>query len=368
MISKELVVIERYVPRNPVHEPNRDGFRADSLLVIDNADLGPIGVVRKKTHYVNSPADVMIMPLEGAISQITELSEAEAASFLLTCARVVDAMREISPDGSPVIAINQQPDCIMLPTKFAPDGTELKVQTIDAIHAHVFLEDGRGLPRGTISSMDKVASTDFFDPLGHAVSQLFISEVNRQLDEAGLATQSTYNTDHFPLGINVPFDGDIVAVLTDPRIARFIQATQRSYVQTYRMIEQIWQNYSGEARRDQITQFFSGLSGENIQVREFVERVILSLREDVSGVERHHRLVQGPALTWVIYERDGRCYIHLTPRFFSRGNAMEDLGVWVEPVEEVTPDLSEANDFYRLLMVKLGSTLLVSEGASLYEN
>ena len=78
------------------------------------------------------------------------------------------------------------------------------------------------------------------------------------------------------------------------------------------------------------------------------------------------RLVQGPALTWIIYEDRGITRTNMNFRIISRGNASDALGVWVEPSGESGDDRkSQLRNFYIMQANQLKDENVATLGSAL---
>lgn len=361
-------LIRREVPRNNVSGKSLEGYTTDAYFVIDDNLLGKIAVVKKWTRYVNNPADVMMIPLESDISQLTELDNENGARFMEICLSLATAMHDKLGYGSPVIAINQQADCHKLPRKYSEDGTEVKVQTIDQLHAHVFIEDELGIAIGTINGLSKEDKYCFNDPLAEVVGEIMFSP--SFLDEKLDGITKILVTNQFPMGIKFIMERNLTG---GSELFSIVNAVQTRYVNLYRKIEaEILENdyiTNIQARRN----LFNRLSIEfrlTRRSRAILFCVLNNLRNYSEEERKFMRFVQGPALTWIVCEDKDHLTINLSPRILSRGNASESLGIWVEPInsENVIDMENEQNNFFHSLNTSLQGQFNVCKGPLLSKN
>lgn len=367
MRAEQLPIVYREVPKNPANFPDQKGFLLDSFLTLEHPLIGTVALTRKRTQYVTGPADTMIVPLDLNASQLTELTVVQGHVFFEVCGCVAAAMLELAGNGYPVIAVNQQPECVNIPQKFASDGTELKVQTIDHLHSHVFIEDGAGVRGKKIAELDSASRNDFLDRLGLAASHLLLARINRKLVEFSFRPVAFFSESKFPLGINIPFIGGIRGLMANKKVFRLVTEVQEDLIELYGSVEGHMLDEDKERKKRQLELFLSGLDAP-ASVKNYLLTVAMAIKKDAAGLEKHLHLVMGPAMTWIFFEKEKKTFINLTPRFFSRGNAMEALGIWVEPIEvNKEKNLASQDAFYRLLMVKLGKLFNTEAGQVLLE-
>jgi len=104
----------------------------------------------------------------------------------------------------------------------------------------------------------------------------------------------------------------------------------------------------------------------------FSQRIARLLATNIvsSGSEsrQYLRLIYGPASIWIIYENDSGCYIHLSPKVLSRGNAMESLGIWKDQFDEADEKRQLVlDDFYLKLIEEIDDSYSPQKGPLLTE-
>lgn len=345
----DLEIVKREIPSNEV--VGGESLAEDAVIDIESETLGKVSLVIKKTPYVENPADLMLTVPDLKISQLTEFEPGKGCEFIALCGRTVGKMHNQLGRGMPVIALNQQAECVYIPNKFAPDGTELKLQTINELHAHLFIEAGEGHSMGPASNMEVADQIDFMDPFGLAVGKLLYG----MLDNGGIELPNgfiaNYETASFPLGLTIKIGDDIGSATGKPEFFDMLQRLQSKYVELYYYVKCELTNEDGslkdrQSRKAFVTEF---LEGKNLEPNEqrALETIGIATRNVEAEPRKNMRLVQGPALTWVIYESEGVTCANMNFRIVSRGNASDALGVWVEPVGKADVERkSQLRDFY----------------------
>ena len=109
----------------------------------------------------------------------------------------------------------------------------------------------------------------------------------------------------------------------------------------------------------------SNLSAFSQRIARLLAMNIVSSR---SESRQYLRLIYGPASTWIIYEDDSGCYVHLSPKVLSRGNAMESLGIWKDQFDEADEQRQFAlDDFYLKLLENIDDLYCPQKGPLLTE-
>lgn len=364
---KELpLLIRRDVPRNIVSGKSIEGYAADAYFIIDDNLLGKVAIVKKWTRYVNNPADAMVIPLESNISQLTDLDYESGIRFMELCSFLATTMHDKLGAGFPVIAINQQTDCQKLPYKYSDDGTEVKVQTIDQLHAHVFVEDGLGVPFMAVGDLPKEDRYCFYDPLAEVASEIVCSP--SFFDKELYGIEKTLSNNGFPMGVKFAVEGNSSEMGT---LFAVMKTIQTRYVNLYREIErELLENgqvVGIQARRSLLNRLNSEFDLSR-KSRAILYYVLNNLRDYSNEERKFMRFVQGPALTWIIYEDKNHLLVNLSPRILSRGNASESLGIWVEPIDSDNVALAdEQSNFFRSLINSLQGRLNIYSGPQLLQ-
>ena len=365
MRQEQLVIVRREVPINPVHTPDEEGFIKDSFLILKDSALERVALVRKKTQYITGPADLMLVPLMPRGTNLAELTNIQGTRFFGICCEVAAAMSEISGSGFPVIAINQQPECINLPSKFDFDGTEIKVQTIDQLHAHVFIEDGTGDPFKKINELDKVSKNDFLDPVGQIAGPIIAEIMSRKLENLGLSTVKLLR-DTFPFGASTVVEQNLRDLSSNGKLFLFLRSVQEDFFTIYERVKSSALIKDRSERGSSLQRVLGEFKLPAGSIRRL--STIAAQLKNYYEVSGYLRFVHGPALTWIIYQQLDGVLINLTPRLLSRGNAMEAFGVWIDQVStDQKQSLDRQISFFRKLMLKLSYNNEVSEGEVLSE-
>lgn len=361
-----LDIIKREIPSNIVPPGGELKDAAVLWLGEKESEVGRMGLTYKKTPYVENPADLMLILEDSEVSQLTDFTTDQGVSFFRACGEVATNMASMIGEGKPFIALNQQADCTAIPFKFAPDGTELKVQTIDNIHAHIFIETGYGENMGPAHEMTEMDQVDFMDPYGIAVGKLF-QEYAQGLLPIDSPTVVTFNEMNYPLGLTFTLNGGIKENLSSADFFNLIQDVQRQYVKMYRQVYSLLTNESGQLRTHQERKILVEEFLKTHNVTDETKRDLLTLCVATKNVEleerKQMRLVRGPALTWVIYEDGVNTKATMIFRIVSRGNATDALGIWVEPKGIASEEREmELQNFYGALMSNLGNNYNVFPG------
>jgi hypothetical protein len=357
-------ILYREVPRNPVSVLGKSdlGYEADSLAIVVDDLWKRFGIVRKWTQYMTGPADVMIIPLGTNVSQLTELDSPRLNRFFHLCGSLIDEMQRECGNGFPVVAINQQPECVNIPNKYAVDGTELKVQTIDCLHAHLYIENGEHHHKIAHSSLRPEDKLSFVDPVGIIAGEIINNELSGVLEKIPGFVKSHLFVDRYPLGVNLELTGGIRENLDKIELCRFMADTQSWIFAIYRSLED---RLKQTTDRTNVVDWFLGEHHMDKRSAKYVSKIIRTIKDCSKVKKKHHRFVPGPAMTWIIYERDGNTFVNLTPRILSRGNASESLGVWVEPLDNTSGNkeaMSNQEKFWNSIITKLSSTLDIKKG------
>ncbi|MBI5358597.1 hypothetical protein HZB69_03175 [Candidatus Amesbacteria bacterium] len=362
-------ILYREVPRNRVSAlgKSNSGYEADSLAIISDNLWGRFGVVRKWTQYVTGSADVMIIPLGSNVSQLTELEAPRLGRFLHLCGSLVAEMHRECGNGFPVVAINQQPECVNIPDKYAADGTELKVQTINEVHAHLYIENGKynhTIPPSKLKAEDRYS---FIDPLGIIAGGLIYKEACDTLERIPGFVKLHLFDDKYPLGVNFELTGGISENLDKTELCAFVADTQSWIFGIYRSLENKLRQTTD---RTDVVDWFLKEHHMDKKSADYISKIISIIRDHSVVEKKHHRFVPGPAMTWIIYERGGNTFVNLAPRILSRGNASESFGVWVEPVDNIDGNgemVSDQKKFWDSIITKLSKTLDITKGPT-YDN
>lgn len=363
-------LIRRTVPINPTIRA-RKSLLDDAYVIFDSEVLGRVCLTQKKTPYEIHPADVMVAIPDNKASQLTELSYFEGVVFLRTCGRIARIMHKALGRGFPVVAINQQPECRNIPYKYSEDGTELKVQTLNELHAHVFIEDHFGERYLSVAELSPDSKYDFYDPYAMAFSEGLFNRVAGKLVKLDKQHKISFNQGTFPIGINIAWGEDIVTTLGDAHFYQFIREVQEDIVSIYRSVETMIINDDGSfadrnKRRLMVDALCDSEGRLSDKCRRVITSLIMGLRSSDSEKRKYMRLIKGPALTWAFCENNGCTNINLIPRIISRGNAMEMLGIWVETGEVADEKRLIMQDaYFDKLIGHLGVDLNVKGGPAL---
>lgn len=318
-----------------------------TYLSVDNRGL--IALVQKSRPYISGPADLMLIPAYRSVSQICELDDNEGQSLLEMSGVIANSMVEISGDkncGRPVIALNQQPSCVSLPGKYE-EGVEVKIQTIDQLHLHIFLEDGEGDPFLTIGALSAEDKKDFLDIPGLVLSEALFPDVDHQATALNSLAETRFSLDKYPLGINIRWGRKITDITGDPKAFDFIKHVQDRLATAYQDFcrcltvggDDWWLGRSQLRFSDErIARTEVLLETTYKHISDFGKRVALLIARNIVPGEleerRYLKMLYGPSCTWIFFEDSSGAYIHFSPKVLSRGNAMECLGIWKDQFEE----------------------------------
>lgn len=324
--TEDLYVSRQNVATNSIYGES-DDLDPNEFMELETPVLGQLSLVRKKTPYVDNPSDMMIRMKDFEYSQITEMPAEKGAALLEICGEILDISEE-KFDGRKFIAINQQVECNNIPSKYAQDGTELKVQTINEIHPHMFILPADYPNTWKLGELEDEDFHDFYDEFAVAVSEA----LSKSFNVGNSSVRKTFNRNMYPVGLifHVSRDGLKEFYQTFDLMQRFQSEYSNLYYQYIGLI--LDQDGNLLPRKERLE-----------EMRERVERLNLSkesehslLKMFVSSIPRDQedrkylRFIQGPALTWLIEISDTDLMVHPSLRFVSRGNAMESLGVWVD--------------------------------------
>ncbi len=350
----DLTVIKRVIPQNEVISPTEGTIFDDCVLHLHSDILGEVKFVRKKTQYVENPADGMLVLRDNAASQLTDLTLVEGKEFIRILFNLANTMHRHLGYGYPTISINQQRDCRLIPRKYLPDGTEVKVQTIDQLHAHIFIEDRSGYSLASLESLEGQDLYDHNDPYGVAATEILEQLVTQVISYYGLSDRYTvkFQRDSFPMGLQISVSNPFDAEDLSGEIFLILNEIQYQAYSAYSELENLITSTDGILlpRRERSSIATQWLSKFNLTEKSYRQlyTLIVALKPKISNEARTYlRLIQGPAMTWVLQDGYGRTEIYVTPRIFSRGNAMEVLGVYVENEGKSSAErTNQLNGFY----------------------
>ena len=371
---KHLRILLRDIPRNP---PPQKVLSANSFLqehygnihtIVELPYHGQLGLIQKVTPYVTNQADTMVAPMYRKISLLDEFKTREGIDYFAFLGRLAGIFLSILGDGIPIVAINQQALCNQIPRKYIDD-VDLKVQTWNQFHAHVFLEDFSGtawMQRSTIPLLER---KNFFDPLSMAASELALRQVDTVREVFLPETELNLSKDHFPLGITLKWHRNIESAFDDPALFLFMRTVQTSL---FKMYNHFMLEYLQLENPLAVNTYLSALSRESAALRKkaiieliqknqfsiFTEKILMVLANNLRSWhdEKLHylRIIPGPAMTWLIFQEFDQVVINLSFRILSRGNASEALGIYTRHDQFADSSrLIELNDFHHLLSEKL---------------
>jgi len=334
----ELNITYREITKNPASGKSVEGYEADGLVVLEDSVIGRMAIVRKLTQYVNSPADAMLVPLDLGVSQLTEMTDRLGQHFMEVNGKVVESMSHLSQGG-----------------------TELKVQTIDRLHSHVYIEDGAGKSILRLYQLRKSDQYCYYDPVGLAASEVIGLMAGTFLSEKHLSGCLFNNENQFPLGINIRFRQSVPDLLKGDVAWQVINYLQSAYYELYGNIEKNIVTPDGLVNKPSRLKVCENLIrnfGLSDHSKKLIQFCLSNLTKLSEMVDKNLKFVQGPALTWIIYGSSSETFINISPKLLSRGNASDALGFWVEPNGETNnEDLSIQLDFYRQLIKLIDPSL-----------
>jgi len=385
-----LPIKKRIVFSNPqrVDVEARNSFlgklEGDTHTILQLDGWGHVALVQKSRPYITGPADLMLIPIYRDISQVSELDDDEGRALLRMSGSVAHAMvraDEGKGQSHSVIAFNQQPACVYLPEKYE-NGVEVKTQTINQLHFHIFLEDGQGETNGTIADLKEGDKKDFLDIFGIAFGEALIPVLKKKVTSLNNKAEVFFLKNRFPLGINIRWDESLESVTNDPNLFNFIKFSQERLIAFYQDFagciaadgSHWWENRNSDLRSkseriEKVNDFLKRKCGN---LSAFSQRIARLLATNIvsSGSEsrQYLRLIYGPASIWIIYENDSGCYIHLSPKVLSRGNAMESLGIWKDQFDEADEKRQLVlDDFYLKLIEEIDDSYSPQKGPLLTE-
>jgi len=384
-----LPIKKRIVFSNPqrvdveARNPFLGKLEGDTHTILQLDGWGHVALVQKSRPYITGPADLMLIPIYRAISQVSELDDDEGRALLRMSGNVAHAMvraDEGKGQSHPVIAFNQQPACVCLPEKYE-NGVEVKTQTIDQLHFHIFLEDGQGEINWAIAGLKGEDKKDFFDILGLAFGEALIPDLKKRVMTLNNKAEVLFLRGRFPLGINIRWSESLEGVTNDPNLFSFIKFSQERLITFYQNFADCltvdgshwWEKNSDlrprSERIERVSDFLkkkcSNLSAFSQRITRLLAMNIVSSR---SESRQYLRLIYGPASIWIIYEDDSGCYVHLSPKVLSKGNAMESLGIWKDQFDEVDKQRQLVlDDFYLRLLENIDDLYCPQKGPLLTE-
>lgn len=331
MNNDSLYVIREEVPVNEIYG-GRDDFIQNEAISLKDEILGQVSLIRKRTPYVSNPSDIMLMLPDQSASQITDLTNSQGGRLLEVCTEILRVSGS-RIQGARYISINQQTECLDIPQKFASDGTELKVQTFNELHAHIFIRPyGTNYLQTQATSLEEEDYYDFFDEFGIVVSKAFFQTVNPKIIE-NYHVALSFQENRFPIGINI---SSSIRDFNSVQLFEFMNFLQEEYVSFYYRFANEMQDENGVLlSRSERMSLYNKLRN-SISLSKDDEKVLKTLliatRETNLESRKHMKYIKGPALTWLLEFGATNINLHLAIKFLARGNAMESLGVWVDQV------------------------------------
>lgn len=352
-------IVRRSVPTNAIYG-GRHEIEVNEAIRLTSPKLGDISLIRKKTPYTSNPVELMITIPEVPVSQLTELKIEQGAEFFNISEEILKiSSKKVS--GRPLLSINQQHEGVNIPEKFAADGTEVKVQTIDPLHGHLFVDSGGGEEAFLIKHLDDTDKYDFYDVFSIAIAEYLYCVLSMSKDFSSINLKFDISKPPYGLLIEFPANSD------NHEMFSLIQRLQLYYLDLY------YQVYSEMV----------DLKGEPLPKRQRFHRAQELLKEiEISEASKHSlitmlsasvplnlenrkflRFIQGPALTWIIDFFGDSKRVYMGPKILSRGNAMEALGVWVDQAFDRTDEGEHAQiEFYKYLIKRLGKDFQARKG------
>lgn len=372
----DLTVIKRVIPQNEITSPSEGTIFDDSVLHLHSDILGEIEFVRKKTQYVENPADGMLILKNSKASQLTDLDLQEGKEFMRVLFSLANSMHRQLGYGYPTISINQQRDCQSIPYKYLPDGTEVKVQTIDQLHAHIFVEDRSGYSLAHLEELEEQDLYDHNDPYGVAATEILECVVNEVINGYSLNDRYSvrFKGNSFPMGLQISVSKAFEPEDLSGEIFILLNEIQFKAYSIYSELEDLITSTDGNllSRRERVNIAREWLSKFHLSDESYKQlyTLIVALKPNMSNEARTYlRLIKGPAMTWVLQDGYGITDIYVTPRIFSRGNAMEVLGVYVENEGKSSPErTNQLNGFYRELQQNVDSKFSPKIGPAIKDN
>jgi len=364
VITKKLTIKERVVFSNPSRlllgevRPFLGSLEGDAYAILRLDPYGEVGLVQKSRPYVEGPADMMMVPFYRPVSLITECTPDERHKLFALSGHLVELFERCCPHDYPVIAINQQSEGTTIPGKYAEDGTELKVQTIDQLHFHIFMEDKSGEPKFPIFRLKSEDRKDFLDPFSVVATDFIGPMVRQQILRSGLVCDYQIAWNSFPLGIRIFIDKPLSATTQEVALSNFLSGVQTQYCIMYELVASCFLSSDGSdmpRKRTERVDRVNQLVKKYDCLSEFSKRLLSLLAHKVTSSKQENRkylrFVKGPALTWLLYAQDKQTVVNLSPRILSRGNAMESLGIWKDQFQDASSEVQqEHNCFYRNLL------------------
>ncbi|MFA6250438.1 MAG: hypothetical protein WC686_02915 [Candidatus Shapirobacteria bacterium] len=366
-IARDLVVKERIVHANP-QRGDLSRYRlylgtleSDAHTIVSLPNFGDVGLVQKRRPYVEGPADLMLVPFYRPVDLLTHCSPDEARELFFLSGHLIGVLSSLQLNGFPVIAINQQPEAGKIASKYAPDGTELKVQTINQLHFHLFIEDGSGQPKARVAQLNEEDQPDFLDPFSPIVAQLLAPIVAEHVCSSGLKGELRTVWDEFPVGLRITIEAPLPIVMQEPQLPVLLSQVQDRYCLAYNCLASNFLDPSKRLidRPERIRRTRQFLANTDC-LSPLSRRHLLLLSSSVTSSEketRHHlRFVQGPALTWLFFQQGRQTVVNIAPRILSRGNAMESLGIWKDQFDDAPVSTQcQYNAFYAELAARVDS-------------
>ena len=330
--TESLYISRQDVATNSIYGEENEIEPNEAVHITSNV-LGELSIIRKKTPYVDNVSDLMILPIKKDYSQITEMNAIEGGELLAICSDILD-LSATEINGRKFISINQQIECSKIPNKFGEDGTELKVQTINKLHPHVFVLPNNLKRTWHINELKDEDYHDFYDEFSLSVSEYIYQNSQEGFFNTGAEDiKLSFQSEDYPLGIiiNIPKPKETVDW---GNIFQIMSTFQSKFIKKYYEFYEILFNNKGELRSQQERYKLISPSLESSNLSEQSKRSMLKMlvvsRESSLEERKYLRFVQGPALTWLIELKEDATIINPAFRFVSRGNAMESLGIWVD--------------------------------------
>lgn len=348
--TEDLYVSRQNVATNSIYGESND-LDPNEFMELDTPVLGQLSLVRKKTPYVDNPSDMMIRMKNSDYSQITEMPSEKGGELLELCSKILEiSAEEIS--GRKFIAINQQVECNDIPSKYAQDGTELKVQTINEIHPHMFILPTDYPNTWQIGELEDEDYHDFYDEFAVAVSEA----LSKSFQVESSSVRKTFNRNVYPVGLifHVSRDGSNEFHQTFDLMQRFQSEYSNLYYQYIGLIFDHEGNLLPRKERlEEMRVRVGRLNLSEESEHSLLKMFVASIPRDQED-RKYLRFIQGPALTWLIEISDTDLIIHPSLRFVSRGNAMESLGVWVDQgYDRQDTHLEDQKKLYQRLMKRM---------------
>lgn len=328
-----------------------------------------IALVSKARNYSSTEFDVMVSTLDGNQSCLIDLTKEQRVDFFAVVKNVVAYTQNVSQLPL-AVGLNQHPKGHLLPYRNEV-GQKNRVQTLKPLHVHVYETDVIDGTHHRISTMSKEDKRDICDPLILVSGDILRNRLSICGEQSEENPKVSLDIKSAPFGLTIEFPDDILEFI-DKRSDLLVEI-QESYLSIYGEMFNLFASeidgcveiHDVETRISNVEQFIF----QNPNITSYSKRVLIMFArniKDIEDVPLYSTFINGPAITYTLFEKDGKSALNIHPRLMSRGNSADAMGLYVDneftKEAETQEDLKTKMRYYTGLVSHLKTEFDTNEG------